>query len=45
LPLSVSGKSVSPVCCPDRLHAVSTCLAILELLGELSVSLHDAARP
>jgi len=26
LPLSVSGMSVAPVCCPLRLHAVSPCL-------------------
>jgi hypothetical protein len=26
-PRSVNGKSLSPVCWPDRLHAVSPCLA------------------
>src|SRR5207247_1361793 len=32
---SVKGKSVSPVCCPVRLHAVSPCLA-MQTVGSVS---------
>src|SRR5215467_14809613 len=37
-PLSVSGMSVVPVCCPLRLHAVSPCLIANTSTGALPVS-------